>query len=66
MSSTDPVAVPREGFRGRTLLSVEPGNKVGRKWVCDGGVGGLVRLPLHDHIDVKLWGLLFCLERPPP
>lgn len=27
LSSTDPVAVPREGFRGRTLLSVEPGNK---------------------------------------
>lgn len=66
LSSTDPVAVPREGFRGRTLLSVEPGNKVGRRWGCGGSVGGLARLPLHDHIAVKLWGLLFCLERPPP
>lgn len=46
------VAAPREVFRGRTLLSVEPGNKVrcGHARVEQGG--GLVHPegpPLHDH-----------------
>lgn len=58
LSIADPVALPREGFRGRMLLSVEPGNKVG-----DGNMGGLTLIPLHDHVDVKLWGLLSLLGR---
>lgn len=47
LSISDPVAVPREGFRGRMLLSVEPGNKPFTKKEVIGFVIGSVSSVLY-------------------
>ncbi|KAH0503267.1 Lysosomal amino acid transporter 1-like protein [Microtus ochrogaster] len=47
LSITDPVAVPREGFRGRMLLSVEPGNKPFTKKEVIGFVIGSISSVLY-------------------
>uniref|UniRef100_A0A8D2AJ10 Lysosomal amino acid transporter 1 homolog n=2 Tax=Sciurus vulgaris TaxID=55149 RepID=A0A8D2AJ10_SCIVU len=47
LSSTSPVAAPREGFRGRTLLSVEPGSKPFTKQEIVGFVIGSVSSVLY-------------------
>ncbi|XP_047381010.1 lysosomal amino acid transporter 1 homolog [Sciurus carolinensis] len=47
LSSTSPAAAPREGFRGRTLLSVEPGSKPFTKQEIVGFVIGSVSSVLY-------------------
>ncbi|KAK7803852.1 hypothetical protein U0070_021523 [Myodes glareolus] len=47
LSVSDPVAVPREGFRGRMLLSVEPGNKPFTKKEVIGFVIGSISSVLY-------------------
>lgn len=61
LSVSDPVAVPREGFRGRMLLSVEPGNKVGDGPVVVTWGRALTLIALRDYVDVK--GLLIPLGK---
>ncbi|XP_041507128.1 lysosomal amino acid transporter 1 homolog isoform X2 [Microtus oregoni] len=47
LSITDPVAVPRESFRGRMLLSLEPGNKPFTKKEVIGFVIGSISSVLY-------------------